>query len=169
MTPVQMATMIKVYLDRIVRHAQRSEYEVRTVNGILMPEGRAYQDLQSNLKQLFEACDLLRFNLQDASSDLAPPTREEKIAAVMSSMQFRERMMAYGVVSLVGTLPMECSVQFRHDISVLGQKDRMKHELADRVVDSLSPDRLESMVKWHRERLATAAMQADIQSKDQLQ
>ena len=162
MTPLQMATMIRVYLDRIQHHAKHAEDEVGTVNGILMPEGRAYQDLQSNLKQLFEACDLLRFNLQDASSDLAPPTREEKIAAVMSSMQFHERTTQFGGVSLVGTLPMECSVQFRHDISVLGQKDRMKHELADRVVDSLSPDRLELMVKWHRERLATAAMQADI-------
>jgi hypothetical protein len=169
MTPLQTATMIKVYLDRIVRHAQRAEYEVSTVNGILMPKDRAYQDLQSNLKQLFEACDVLRLKLQDERSDLASPTREEMIAAVMSSMQFSERMVAHGVVSLVGTLPMECSVQFRHDISVLGQKDRMKHELVDRVVDSLSPDRLESMVKRHRERLATAAMQANIQLKEQPQ
>lgn len=162
MTPLQMATMIKVCLNRIQHHAKHAEHDVNTIHGVSMPEGRAYQDLQYNLQELFEACDLLRFNLQDASSDLAPPTREEKIAAVMSSMQFSERMVAHGVVSLVGTLPMECSVQFRHDISVLGQKDRMKHELADRVVDSLTPDRLESMVKWHRERLATAAMQADI-------
>lgn len=168
MTPVQMATMIKVYLDRIVRHAQRSEYEVSTF-GILMPEGRAYQDLQYNLKQLFEACDVLRFNLQDASSNLAPPTREEKIAAVLSAMQFHERTTQFGGVSLVGTLSMECSVRYRPDVGVVAQKDRMKHELADRVVDSLSQDRLEAMVKWHRERLATAAMQADIQSKEQPQ
>ena len=164
MTPLQTATMIKAYLDRIQHHAKHAEDEVSTVHGrvIPMPEGRAHQDLQYNLKELFEACDVLRLKLQDERSDLAPPTREEMISAVMSAMQFSERMVAHGVVSLVGTLPMECSVKFRHDISVLGQKDRMKHELADRVVDSLSPDRLELMVKWHRERLATAAMQADI-------
>lgn len=172
MTPVQMATMIKVYLDRIVRHAQRSEYEVRTVNGILMPEGRAYQDLQSNLKQLFEACDLLRFNLQDERSDLAPPTWEEMIAAVMSAASFHERRNAFGDGTLVCSVRFECTAQLTREAQMrtdVDLRERLRRQLAEKVMSSLSATELQRMVDWHRERFATAEMQADIQSKEQPQ
>jgi hypothetical protein len=152
--------MIKAYLDRIQHYAKHAESEANILS-VSMPEGRHYQDLQYNLRQLFEACDVLRFNLQDERSDLAPPTREDKTFAVMSAMHFRERTTQFGDIILTGSLTMENSVQFRPEPKDLDRKDRMKHELADRVADSLSQDRLESLVKWHRERMATAAMQTD--------
>lgn len=173
MTPLQTATMIKVCLDLIAHHAGHAEHQVSTIRGLSMPEGRDYLTLQETLRRLYEACDVLRLNLQDERSDLAPPTREEMISAVMSAMHFRERTTQYGDVILTGTLAMESSVQFRPDPRDLHRKDRMKRELADRAVDSLSPDRLEAMVKWHRERLAAAVMEADaaiashIQSEEQ--
>lgn len=167
MTPLQMATMIRVFLNRIQHYAKHAEHEVNTIHGVSMPDGRAYLDLQYSLKELFEACDLLRFNLQDERSDLAPPAREEEVAAVMYSMQFLERpTLLSRYISLVGVLSMETSVQFMSDPNDLAQKDRMKYRLAEIIADGLSAKELQRMVKWHREQMATAAMQADIQSEE---
>ena len=166
MTPLQMATMIRVYLDRIQIHAKNAERELNSINGVSFPEGRAYQDFQYSMRHLFEACDLLRFKLQDERSDLAPPTREEEIAAVMHSMRFIERATPLApYVSLVGVLSMETSVQFMPQQWDLDQKDRMKRKLAEIIAGGLSAKELLRMVRWHRERAATADMQSEEQTQ----
>lgn len=170
MAPLQTATMIQAYLDRIQHYAKHVQREVSTVHGLSMPEGRAYQELQSNLKMLFESCDVLRLNLQDAFSDLAPPTWEEINAAVMSAALFRERRNAFGDVTLVCSVTFECAGQLtrgaemRTDVDL---KDRLRRQLAWRVMSSLSAEELQRMVDRYRNRLAVAEMQLDPKNEEE--
>ena len=170
MNPVQTANMIRAYLDRIQHYAKHAGLEVSTVHGISMPEVHAHQELQFNLQMLFESCDVLRSNLQDASSDLATPTREEMISAVMSAALFRERQNPFGGVMLVCSVTFECAGQLTREAEMrtdVDLKDRLRRQLAEKVMSSLSATELQRMVQWHRERLATAAMQADSQAGEQ--
>jgi hypothetical protein len=169
MTPVQTANMIRGYLDRIQHYAKHAYREVSTVHGISMPECRAHQELQFNLQMLFESCEVLRTNLQDERSDLAPPTREEMIVAVMSAVLFRERRNAFGDVTLVCSVTFERAVQLTREAEMrtdVDLKDRLRRQLAEKVMSSLSAKELQRMVDWHRERLATAAMQADPKTEE---
>jgi hypothetical protein len=92
------------------------------------------------------------------------------IAAVMSAALFRERQNPFGGVMLACSVTFECSAQLTREAEMrtdVDLKERLRRQLAEKVMSSLSATELQRMVDWHRERLATAAMQLDPKLEDQ--